>query len=277
MRTLIALALAALVLAAAPILLLRGDDGAAAPRDGVVVWAVGDGGNGSAEARKVAGTIRADRPARVLYLGDVYEHGTAAEFRSHFASVYGSLVRRMAPTPGNHEWPLHALGYDPFWKRVKGRRLPPHYAFSLGGWRIISLNSETPANRPQLRFLRGELARRDRCVLAFMHRPRFNAGLHRAEQRDVEPLWRLLRGHADLVLSGHDHNLQRFKPVSGVTQLVIGAGGRERYPVNGNDGRLAFSDDSADGALRLLLRPGSAGLRIVRADGHLLDQTTVRC
>ena len=36
-----------------------------------VVWAVGDGADGSAAAGRVAVTIRASRPDRVLYLGDV--------------------------------------------------------------------------------------------------------------------------------------------------------------------------------------------------------------
>ena len=251
---------------------------AAAPRAGTIVWAVGDGGNGSDEARKVARLIARDRPRRVLYLGDVYENGTATDFKQRFATVYGSLVRRMDPTPGNHDWPNHATGYDPYWRKVKGRPLPHQYAFRAGGWRIISLNSETPDDAAQLRFLRRQLARAtSTCVLAFWHRPRFNAGRHRDQQLDVDPLWRVLRGRAALLLSGHDHDLQRFKPVDGTTQLVIGAGGRERYHVDAGDRRLAFSDDSADGALRLQLQPGRANLRIVRADGRLLDRSSVRC
>jgi hypothetical protein len=184
----------------------------------------------------------------------------------------------MDPTPGNHDWPNHATGYDPYWRGIKGRRLPHHYAFSIGGWRIVSLNSETPNDAGQLRFLRRELARAGTtCVLAFMHRPRLNAGMHRNEQRYVDAIWQELRSRATLLLAGHDHDLQRFKPVDGTTQLVIGAGGRERYHVNARDPRLAFSDDRDDGALRLQLQPGRANLRIVGADGRLLDRSTVRC
>ena len=266
-----------LILAVTSVGLNCGGDGTVAPsRSGTVVWAVGDGGNGSAEAKRLAGTIAGDHPRRVLYLGDVYEHGTATDFRKRFTTVYGSLAKRMAPTPGNHDWPRHATGYDRYWRKVKGRRLPHHYAFSLPGWRIISLNSETPDNAAQLRFLRRQLEGR-RCVLAFMHRPRFNAGEHHDEERDVEAIWKELRGRAALLLAGHDHDLQRFRPVDGTTQLVIGAGGRERYDVDGSDPRLAFSDDRVDGALRMQLRPGLARLRIIRADGRILDRSTVRC
>jgi 3',5'-cyclic AMP phosphodiesterase CpdA len=271
-----ALSLVLLVAVASVVLSCGGDAPVAASRSATIVWAVGDGGNGSAEAKRLAGTIAADQPRRVLYLGDVYERGTARDFSKRFATVYGALAKRMAPTPGNHDWPNHAAGYDPYWRKVTGRRLAHHYAFSLGGWRIISLNSQTPDDAGQLAFLRRQLNGR-RCVLAFMHRPRFNAGLHHNEERDVDAIWQALRGHATLLLAGHDHNLQRFKPVDRTTQLVIGAGGRERYAVNGADPRLAYSNDRADGALRMQLRPGVARLRIVRADGRVLDRSTVHC
>jgi calcineurin-like phosphoesterase family protein len=272
-----ALALALLV-AVTSVVLSCGDPGSAASRSGTIVWAVGDGGNGSREARTVANLIARDHPRRVLYLGDVYEHGTAQDFKRRFATVYGRIAGRMEPTPGNHDWPNHATGYDPYWKRVKGRSVPHHYAFSAGGWRIISLNSQTPDDPAQLSFLRRELDRAtSTCVLAFMHRPRFNAGLHHNEERDVEAIWQVLRGRARLLLAGHDHDFQRFKAVDGTTQLVIGAGGRERYHVDGGDDRLAFSNDRVDGALRMQLQPGRANLRIVRADGRVLDRSTVRC
>jgi hypothetical protein len=266
----------ALLVAVTSVVLSCGNAGTAAPRAGSIVWAVGDGGNGSDEARTLEHVIAGDNPRRVLYLGDVYERGTATDFRERFETVYGPLAARMDPTPGNHDWPNHATGYDPYWRKVKGRALAHHYAFSVAGWRIISLNSETPGDRAQLRFLRREVKGR-RCVLAFMHRPRFNAGLHRSQERDVQPIWRALRGHARLLLSGHDHDLQRFKRIEGTTQLVVGAGGRERYPVNGADPRLAYSNDRVDGALRMQLQPGVAHLRIVRADGRVLDRSTVHC
>ena len=257
-----------------------GDEPASAPPagPGALVWAVGDGADGGSRAKAVAAQIARDRPERVLYLGDVYEQGTPEEFRDHFASVYGSLARRMAPTPGNHEWARRAEGYDPYWRRMKGRPLRHWYAFSLGGWRVLSLNSQDPANRAQLAFARRELARaRGTCVLAFWHRPRFNAGEHEEEEADVQPLWQAVRGRVALILSGHDHNLQRFRPVAGAVQYVVGAGGHSHYDVDEDDERLAFSRDDADGALRMRLAPGVARLSFVTAEGDELDRTTVRC
>ncbi len=241
------------------------------------IWAVGDGANGSDEARTLARRIAAAGPQRVLYLGDVYERGTREEFRERFAGVYGGLAPIMVPTPGNHDWGNHAVGYDPYWRSVTGRPTPHAFALTIGGWRIVSVNSEEAGDPGQLRFLERELARRrDRCAIVMLHRPRLNAGRH-GDADEVDPLWRRAVGRAALVLAGHDHNLQRFAPVRGTTQFVIGAGGRERYGVDDGDPRLAFARDDVDGALRLRLRPGRADLQVVTASGEVVDRSSVTC
>lgn len=243
-----------------------------------VVWAVGDGAVDAPSARALARRIAADRPDRFLYLGDVYERGSAADFARNYEPVYGRLRAVTAPTPGNHDWPRHAEGYDRYWSRVTGRRTPAHYGFRLAGWQILSLNSEEPlaAGSRQLRWLRRQLRRPGDCRLAFWHRPRYSAGTH-GDQEDVAPLWRALRGRARLILNGHDHNLQRFRPVDGITELVVGAGGRSRYDVDESDDRLAFARDDVDGALRLELSPAAARYRFVSTGGEVLDSGTIRC
>jgi acid phosphatase type 7 len=248
-----------------------------APDDGVVVWAVGDGGEDEPDDRGVVLLISRDDPEHIIYLGDVYEAGTPSEFET-FAEVWGPLAERMWPTPGNHEWANHATGYDPFWRRTLGEPLPHHYARRVGGWDILSANSETPDDREQLRWLREQASRGGgNCRIAFWHSPRLNAGSHRDEQDEVAGLWDAVAGRAAIVLSGHDHNLQRFKPLDGTTQYIAGAGGRANHGVDEDDPRLAFSDDGADGALRITLRPGSADLRFITADGTVLDRSTVAC
>ncbi len=252
-----------------------GDEPGTSP-PAVVIWAVGDGGVPGEPAREVAELIARDDPDRVLYLGDVYETGTAEEFRG-FGEVFGPLLERMWPTPGNHDWQNHATGYDPFWRDVRGRPQPHDYERRAGGWEVISANSETPDDREQLRRLGDYAAGGGNCRIAFWHRPRFNAGEHRGEEAAVAPLWETVKTRAAILLSGHDHNVQRFEPVDGTVQYVVGAGGRGHYGVDESDPRLAFSDDTADAALRIRLTPGTADLRFIAADGTELDRSTVRC
>jgi hypothetical protein len=245
------------------------------PSSSAVVWAVGDGAPGPG-ASQVSALVANGRPDVVLYLGDVYPFGTRAAFRNSYARTYGTFGRLTAPTPGNHDWPFHSGGYDAYWSSVRGRPTPPWYSFSAGGWRLISLNSEIGPSRSQLGWLRGRLRGAGDCRLAFWHRPRFSAGRH-GDQADMQPFWRALRGRARLVVSGHDHDMQRMLPRDGLVQVVSGAGGHGLYSLHRGYPGLAFGDDRHYGALRIALRPGSATLDFIAASGQTLDSSTVSC
>lgn len=243
------------------------------------VWAVGDGADGRDRSKAVAARIAAGKVDRFLYLGDVYEKGRLSEFDRNYAPVYGRFGTKTAPTPGNHDWPRHAEGYDRYWARVFGKPLPAYFSFWLAGWRIFSLNSETDHSpgSPQLAWLRKRLRGRSTCRLGFWHRPRFSAGRTHGDQADVAPLWNALRGHAALVVNGHEHDMQRLKPRDGLLELISGAGGHGHHGLDRNDDRLAFADDDHYGALRVELRPGRARFAFITAEGDKLDSGIVRC
>jgi acid phosphatase type 7 len=243
-----------------------------------VVWAVGDGANGSQTARRVARMIERDRPDRFLYLGDVYPEGTAEKFAENYDPVYGGLAERTAPTPGNHEWFNHADGYGPYWKKKHGRAPRPYYSFRTGSWQIISLNSETEhgSESPQVAWLRSQVRSGGTCRLAFWHRPRYSAGDRHGDQPDVQPFWDALEGRAAIVVNGHEHDMQRFERRRGITQLVSGAGGNELYDVDERDD-LAFGNSETFGALRLELSAGQATYRFVSVKGRTLDSGKLSC
>ena len=79
------------------------------------------------------------------------------------------------------------------------------------------------------------------------------------------------------MLSGHDHNMQRLRPVGGLVQYVSGAGGQVRYRLNRKDPRLAFGNDSRFGALRIVLEPGEATFEFRDVRGRLLDRSRTTC
>ncbi len=245
-----------------------------------VVWAVGDGADGKEPARRLARLIVRRSPDRFLYLGDVYERGTFREFREHYQTVYGRLVKRTAPTPGNHDWPNHATGYDRYWRRALGRRLPDHYSFRLAGWQIISLNSQA-GFRPgsaQLRWLQGQLTGEGTCRLAFWHSPRYSPGTSHGDRRDLAPLWDPLVGKAVLVVNGHSHNSMQLKPIDGITTLIAGSGGhRPIHGINRNDARLAWGDRRYVAGLRLVLRRGRASFAFITSSGRTLRRGSVSC
>ena len=242
-----------------------------------VVWVVGDAFP-TAQAKHLARAVRRDRPDRLVYLGDVYNTGTAREFARNYDPLYGQLGAITAPTPGNHDWPNRTSGYFPYWRAKLGRELAPWYRFELGGWELLSLNSQAPhsASSPQLRWLRRQLAATPGdCRIAFWHRPRFSAGLH-GDQADVAPLWNAVQGRAALVLNGHDHDSQRLRRRGGTVELVAGAGGAPLYRLNG-DRRVLWGNDSDHAALRIELTPGRVRFEFRTADGGVLQRGSAAC
>jgi hypothetical protein len=79
------------------------------------------------------------------------------------------------------------------------------------------------------------------------------------------------------VISGHDHDMQRFRPRGGVIQLVSGAGGNGHYRVKRGRAGLRFADDRHYGALRVELTPGNARVSFIDTTGHTLSATNVAC
>jgi hypothetical protein len=244
-----------------------------------VVWAVGDGADGSRGAKALARRIARNRVDRFLYLGDVYEQGTFSDFIRHYHPVYGRFAGKTVPTPGNHEWAQHVRGYDRYWKRITGRRPPHYYSFSLAGWQILSLNSEQAfgPRSAQGRWLTRQLSAPGNCRLAFWHTPRYSAGATHGNRGDLAPLWDPFRGKATLVVNGHSHNMQRLKPIDGITTLISGAGGHLPQRIERGDPRLAFADASHRGALRLKLTRGRASYAFITSKGRKLDSASVSC
>ena len=146
---------------------------------------------------------------------------------------------------------------------------------------MIVLNSECleidgcDPDSPQGRWLATQLDASPRCTLVAYHRPRFSSGAEHGDDPALHPLWeQLADGGVDVVLNGHDHDYERFRPATptaevgrGPVQFVVGTGGRDlrdftRDPERGSAGAMdglgrRAGDDPAARRLRLALRrPG---------------------
>lgn len=71
---------------------LRETPSAADSNRPATVWAVGDAANGGDPAMQVGDLIARGRPDRVVYLGDVYDEGTADEFERNYRPDRKSVV-----------------------------------------------------------------------------------------------------------------------------------------------------------------------------------------
>ncbi len=182
------------------------------------------------------------KPGLVLALGDLqYGAGRLNDFESAYALTWGRVRDRTLPTPGNHEYMTpDAAGYYAWWGERAGPGFRGWYSRRVGSWLILSLNSNCEEaggcgrDSPQGRWLRRTLRASDaECQVAFWHHPRFSSGAH-GDSADVAPLWELLQeARAELVLAGHDHGYERFRPMladgtasaSGIRSFVVGTGG----------------------------------------------------
>lgn len=277
--------LAVALLVAGALLGSGGDEreaGPSAARAETVVWAVGDGADGSAAAQELARYVAARRPDRFLYLGDVYEHGTADEFAQHYDPVYGTLAGLTDPTIGNHEHAARRTGYVPYWRRERGwsrrRALHRSYVDAASGWQVIVYSSESEPRREGA-WVRRKVARRGgTCRIAVGHRGRYAVAdaAHR-DNTDQAPIWRALAGRTAVNLVGHSHLYGRLAPIDGVHVLVSGAGGHALRSRGTQQHEVAAIATGVPSATQLTLRRGALDFRQVDADGKVYDAGTIAC
>jgi hypothetical protein len=273
----------ALLLALAPA-------GSAARAADPVVGAAGDiacdpadgffnGGRGTATACRMEATsdlLLGPGWDAVLLLGDnQYVDGALWKYRGVFGPTWGRLGALLRPAPGNHEYETAgASGYFAYFGAAAGEPSEGWYSYDLGTWHVVVLNSNCsniggcgPGSR-QLRWLAADLAAHPRaCTLAYWHHPRFSSGAH-GDDATYDTFWRTLyAAGADLVLTGHDHDYERFAPQDaearadlehGIREFVVGTGGRETRP---------FATLRANSEARNAIDLGVLKLRL-RTDGY---------
>lgn len=101
---------------------------------------------------------------------------------------------------------------------------PPWAAHRWGDIEIVILDSTQPNATEQREFLTATLAASDRPTIVVFHHPPYSCGSH-GDTGTIREAWlSLFDGDVFLVLSGHEHNYQRFE-VSDVTYVVSGGGG----------------------------------------------------
>jgi hypothetical protein len=186
--------------------------------------------------------VLAANPLAVLALGDLqYENATLTNFQQSYDLSWGRFKSITYPAPGNHEYNVSgAAGYYAYFGAQAGNPSKGYYSFDVGSWHIIALNSNCGsisggcgAGGAQEQWLRADLAAHPTaCTLAYWHHPRFYGSSTRSS---VQALWQALYDYgAELVLNGHNHHYERFKPLTpagihdpatGIREIIVGTGG----------------------------------------------------
>jgi predicted phosphodiesterase len=217
------------------VLVLALTGSSAAQTERVAFLAAGDYGVGG--SRELALGLRmksyeSRNPANMLvFLGDNDYTRSPGRFRENWRKSFGWARRtglRVAGVLGNHDYEVGRGRYE---FRLLG--MPgPYYTRRLGDVQLFFLDSTVPTDR-QTAWLEQQLAdSTSTWKLAVLHHPPYTCGGHSGDgfvQRRWVPLFE--EYGVQLVLSGHDHNYQRFKEHRGVRYVVHGGGGAPLYSI----------------------------------------------
>jgi acid phosphatase type 7 len=270
------------------------------PLSGNVIVAAGDIASCSGEGDEATARLLGGIEGTVLALGDeAYPHGTAQDFRECYEPSWGQFKERTRPVPGNHEYETEgASAYFDYFGREGRDPDKGYYSYDLGAWHIVALNSNCGEGEircgpgsAQTKWLKQDIAANSdegQCTLAYMHHPRFSSGEEHGSTPTLEPLWEALyKAGADVVLSGHEHNYERFAPQDpngkadperGIREFVVGTGGKSHYPILGPIANSEIYNDETYGVLQLTLNPKRYEWRFIAVEGETFtDSGSARC
>ncbi len=292
--------------ALALVALIEQSPGGAAAADPVVVAAgdiscAGGATSGCGEQDATAGLIKRIAPKRVLPLGDLHYGGTrtVAEFKASYGPgtkpSWGDFKSITSPTIGSHEYDGYptADGYFAYWNGsataggLAGSPSTGYYAETIGSWRLVHANSQKGgSSSTQLSWIKSQLASAPKCAMVLMHHPRYSSGTHGNQAQATGIFAAAHSGKADVALSGNDHLYERFKPqnasaghdaANGVTQFVVGTGGRSLYSWGSIKPNSAYRNNANYGVLKLTLHASSYSWAFVTVGDKVLDSGTAPC
>jgi calcineurin-like phosphoesterase family protein len=259
----------------------------------VVLLAAGDISSCSSSGDETTATLLDGLAGTVATLGDnVYPDGTASQFANCYAPTWGRHKARTRPSPGNHDY--HTSGASAYYSYFGANAGPSgrgYYSYDLGSWHIVSLNSNVSMSTgsAQEQWLRADLAASTKqCTLAYWHHPRFSSGTNHGNFSAAQPIWQALYDYnADVVLSGHEHNYERFAPqtatgsadpVRGIREFVVGTGGVGHYTGHTAIANSQVFNGTTFGVLKLTLAASSYSWQFLPVAGQsFTDSGTGLC
>jgi hypothetical protein len=201
---------------------------------------LGDYGGGHSPQDEIATNVLRGKPDVLLTVGDnVYYNGLEEEFQKKWdpPQFFGRLREELAvrPSIGNHDV-RKAPDVKPYFKRFPELDNARFYSFDQKGVHFVSLDSteSLEPGSPQLSWLDQDLGRSnaDWKVLYF-HHPLNPSSFRLGSNPNLGILAPLMAKHGvDLVLTGHEHNYQRTKPLNenGTIEVITGGGGQSLHP-----------------------------------------------
>jgi hypothetical protein len=208
-------------------------------REKVSFVAYGDSRSNPNRHARIVRQLARHEPGFILHTGDLVARGRdyalwSTEFFRPLRSVIDHVP--VLPALGNHE--EDATNYLAYFHLPEPERW---YSLDVGPVHLLALDFhfEHATNR-QFAFARRDLlASRAPWKIVFLHYPMFNVGGHMTTWGHEAYLPLFHEAGVALVLSGHSHVYERFRPEAprgslpdgGITHITTGGGGAPLYPV----------------------------------------------
>lgn len=257
---------------------------------GVRVLAFGDFGQGSDAQKRVAAAMLKEHRARPFDFGvttgdNFYPRGiespTDPRWKSQWEDLYTPLGIRFYATLGNHDWLIaDSVAAELLYAgRSESWRMPaPYYTFTAGPVQFFAVDTDE-VSEAQAAWLRDELGKsRAPWKVVYGHHPVFVSNVWGAPYTEEMQrlLWPVIKGKADLYLSGHHHSLQHLRsPEDGTHFVTSGGGGAGTYPLNERDPLVLFAR-SANGFTTLDASERELTFKHFGDDGRELYSYTLR-
>jgi uncharacterized protein (TIGR03382 family) len=264
--------------------------------------AVGDFGTGGNDQQLVAASMLARQPELFIAMGDnAYTSGTEAEIQNNLFIPMADLLAEVPlfSVAGNHEYVTNQS--QPYLDNLYLPTSPSggerYYSFDWGHVHFVALDSSCAIG----------LASKERCTLAaqkawlekdlssnradwtvvFFHHPPWSSGAHGSQlvmRREFGPLFE--QYGVDLVLTGHDHNYERSRPMKGdgvapsgqrgVPYLVVGGGGASLRSFSSSAPDWSVVRNNKDyGFLDVTVIEGTLTAQLVTPAGKIVDSFTL--
>ena len=210
--------------------------------------AFGDSGREGVDQEAVFDQMRSLPADLVLVAGDLaYGKGTLAELEATFFQPYATMLRSLPVQPvlGNHDYgtdgggPYRAVFSLPENGGAAARE--GWWSFDRGPVHVVGLDSGGDL-QVQAEWLEQDLGDNGLpWVVAMLHAPPYSSGAHGSNMGLRAAFGPIFDAHGvQLVISGHEHDYERTKPIHGTTYIVTGGGGVGTRPV-GTSSFTAFS------------------------------------
>jgi hypothetical protein len=232
-------------------------------------------------------------PGTVFTVGDNAYPSTTAGFTNCWGPTWGRHQARTHPSIGDNEYDSsNAAPYFAHFGAAAGPAPGGYYSYDLGAWHIVHLNSNCSniggcrASSAQGQWLQADLAANTRpCILAIHHEPLFSS---KGGDSDMRDFWTpLYAAGADVVLSGHRHNYERFAPQTpagvaspgGIRQFVVGTGGTSLSKFSSSTAANSqVRNDATHGVIKFTLNPTSYDWQFVPIAGQTFtDSGSTSC